>query len=180
MEIKNKEAFKAKLRAEIAKHIKEFPVYFYGNIIINILIVVLIIAAATTVALGLMALGENTSEDIAAIPIYGFAFISLLMWIFSITIKGFLKNVRILKAIRVGHYELKVEEYELDNTLQFIEKLPMSKEDVERIKVSLSFGKLVDVLDLFGIICCKESVYDMDIISRYELNESSETDDKEK
>jgi len=58
--------------------------------------------------------------------------------------------------------------------LDFIEHLPMSKEEVERVKVSLSFGKLIDVLDLFGMVNCKGEVYDLGIIFRYEIEEALE------
>jgi len=53
MEIKNKEAAKAFLRVKIQKNIKQFIFYFYGNIIINIIIITVVFA---TVGIGAFSL----------------------------------------------------------------------------------------------------------------------------
>jgi len=168
MEIKNKEAFKAELKRVIALRIKQFPYFFYGNILINIIIVAVIIATLFFVVASLITIKAP------AIFVYGVALIAFLSSILSITMRDFFKNIRILNAIRAGHYDLGVEDYELDNTLEFIEQLPMSKSEVERMKIELSFGKLINVLDVFGIINCEGEIYNIDLVFKYETEEAIE------
>lgn len=165
MEIRNKEAFKVELRKEIDKHMKEFPVFFYGNIIINIVLIAIIVAAGSFIALTL----EMREPDILT---YGLFFIGFILSILSVTMRSFFKNVRILSAIRAIHHDFDVDNYELDNLVGFIEQLPMKREEVERMKISLSYGKLINILDLFNIISCEKGIYDMDIIFEFQTEEA--------
>jgi ABC-type multidrug transport system fused ATPase/permease subunit len=160
MEIKNKEFLKAQLKAKVALNIKQFPFYFYFNIFINIVVAVLIVATMFFIGF------------VPPILIQGMMVIVFLLVIFHITVRDLFKNIRILNTIRAGHYDLDIEDYELDNTLEFIEQLPMSKEEAERMKEELSFSKLINLLDLFGIICCKDGMYDLDLIVRNEMEEA--------
>lgn len=168
MEIKNKEIFRAELKAEIAKHIKEFPVFFFGNIVINVIVIAMIVATASFLAFSLKIKMPSSAFG------YGLIFIAFLLSVLSIMGRDFFKNIRILKAIRAKNYELEVEDYELDNLVEFIEGLPMSREDVEQMKISLSFGKLIDILDLFEIIYCEKGVYNLDLAFKYRVEEISD------
>ena len=169
MKIENKEAFKAELKKKMALHIKQFPVFFYGNLIINIIIVVLIVVSAIVILLSLYTM------RVPQILAYGGIFIVILSSIFARTFRDFLKNVRVLNAIRAGHYDLGIEDFELDDVIEFFEQLPLSKSEVDRMKVELSFGKLIDVLDLFGVITCEGGVYELDAI--YEHQAMGDIDD---
>lgn len=173
MEIKNKEDFKAQLKAEIELNIKQFPFYLYGNIIINLIILVMIIAIAIFIS-GIFKISLETSigSSMVSLVWYGSLFIIFMASILTFTIKDFFKNIHILRVIQAGHYDLGIEEYELDNTLEFIEQLPMTEEEVERMKKELSFGKLINVLDLFNIINCENGIYDIDLIFKYKTEET--------
>lgn len=169
MEIKNKEAAREYLKAKVQKNIEQFLFYFYGNIIINIIILAVIVLTVGMCVLSLMTL--STIPELLA---YGIMSSIFLSGILSITFRNFLKNIRILNALRADHYDLYVKDYEWDHLFGFIEQLPMSKEEVERAKASLSFGKLIDILDLFRIINCENDIYDLDIAFRYKIEEADE------
>jgi hypothetical protein len=72
----------------------------------------------------------------------------------------------------VGDYDLDVEDYELDNVIEFFEDLPMKKEELERVRVTLSFEKLINILELFGIIYCEGGVCDVDVIFKCRTKEA--------
>jgi len=162
MEIKNKEYFKAELKKEITKHVRQFPLFFYGNIVINFLILAVILATISFIILSL------AMEPAVHLIVYGAFLIVSLGSIFSITIRDFFKNIRILNALRENNYEAGIEEYELDNIVEFIEQLPMSKEEIEDMRKELSFDKIFDMLELFSIISCEKGIYDLDIVFKYE------------
>jgi hypothetical protein len=164
MEIDNKEAYRVELKSVLTERIRQFPIYFYGNIIINIFIMAVVIVSAVIIVAALR-------FDPAVIT-FGFLFITALLSALSITMRNFLKNIRILNAIRAGDYDLDIEDYELDNVIEFFEDLPMKKEELEQVKVTLSFEKLINILELFGIIYCEGAVCDVDVIFKCRTKEA--------
>jgi hypothetical protein len=154
MEITDKKAFKKELREKIMEYMRKFPFYFYGNIVINIILIVLL---AGIVFIFLASFFNLPS----ALPGYGFIAIGIILRILSVTFGNFLKNIRIISSVRNNDYELEIEEYELDHILELIEKLPMEEDEIKRMKVELSYGKLIDILDLIGIINNEDGVYDV-------------------
>lgn len=159
MEIKEKLIFKIGLKKEIDRYIKEFPIYFYGNILVNIsliiLCLILLFFACVSMGFDLRASGYL----IAVILFFGS--------IMRITFKGFLRNLNILHEIGKGKYTFGIEDHEMDMVVEFLEDLPMKKEDVEQMKVALSFDKLIDVLEAADIINYENGVYNMNIIFKY-------------
>jgi hypothetical protein len=166
MEIKNKEKFKLILKEEILQYTRQFPVYFWLNILINLLIFLVLIATALVIAL-------SVSVYPSSFAFYGLVFMAALLKILHITFGNFLKNLRILGALKEKHYGYEIEEYELDNIAEFIEQLPMKKEEVEKMKIELSYGKLIEILDLIGIITFDNGMYYLDV----KLQEKIELDD---
>ena len=154
MEIKNKEAFKAALRHLVEKNIRQFPFYFWFNIVINL---VLIFGFVVLVSVVIASKGELVE---GIIPLAMFLYL-----IAYITLGSFFKNVEILQELRRIHYGLDVKPYEWDHVFHFIADLPMETEEVERMKASLSFGKLINLLDLFGIIVFEEGRCILDRVS---------------
>jgi len=158
MEIKNKEIFKAEIVKKVNKYIKQFPFYFYGNIITNIILVAIIIIAVFFVV--------ASWQFSTAIFFYGPVSIAFVSSILRITVKDFLKNIKTLEKIKAGHYDFGVEDYELDNAVEFLEELPKPKEEVDQMKGELSFGKLVDVFEATNIISYENGLYNIDRIFR--------------
>ncbi|HOW60562.1 MAG TPA: hypothetical protein P5548_01430 [Candidatus Moranbacteria bacterium] len=162
MEIKNKLLFKTEVKKKIDRFIKEFPIYFFINIVINISLIVMILGSAFFVAFSLEMLGTG-------IHAYIILFIAFLSLVFRITIKGFFRNIKILKSIQAGDYEFGIENHELDNAIEFIEDMPIKKDEVEKMRVALSFNKLIDVLEYARIIKCSKGLYDVDLVFKYRV-----------
>jgi hypothetical protein len=53
--------------------------------------------------------------------------------------------------------------------IQFIEELPRKKEEIEKIKVALSNDKLINILELIGLISCEDDIYDIDVSLKSKL-----------
>jgi len=159
MEIKNKDLLKIHIKDKIEKYIKEFPIYFYGNIFINIILIVSIVFAAMLSAISL--------RVDATFTLYGVAFMVAAISILKTTTKNFLRNVRIIKNIQEGNYKFGIEDYEMDNTIELIEDLPKSKQEIKDLKVSLSFDKLIEVLVAARIIKYYKGMYDLDLKFKY-------------
>jgi len=47
--------------------------------------------------------------------------------------------------------------------IEFIEDLPLSREEVARMKKTLSFNKIIDVLEAVGIIVLERGYWNMDL-----------------
>jgi hypothetical protein len=163
MIIRDKDRFKMEVKKRIDKYVKDFPVYFYGNILINIIIVLAMIASLLIAAFCIL---------------YGIegAFYTILLFVglspaLKTTFNGFLRNIKILRKIEAGDYEFGVEDHEMDNAAEFIEDLPMKKEEVERMRVALSYNKLIDVLETARIIESKKGVYDIGLVFKYEIGD---------
>lgn len=163
MIIKDKNRFKLEVRKKIDKYIKDFPVYFYGNIIFNIAIVLIMVASLLFAA---FCIRYNLEGSIYAI----FLFIGLSP-VLQITFKGFLRNIKTLRKIEAGDYEFGIEDHEMDNAVEFIEDLPINKEEVERMRASLSFNKLIDVLETTRVIECKKNIYDIGLAFKYGIGD---------
>jgi hypothetical protein len=163
--IDRKTILKNEIRKKVERYIKEFPIYFYGNIIINILLI-----ASAAIATLFASLSWRVDFRITW---FGILFIAVIFGIIRVTFKGFLRNVHILKTIREGHYDFEIEDYEMDNAVEFVEDLPKQKEDVEQMKLALSFGKLIDILRAARVITCRNGVYEMDIVFRYDFEEKA-------
>jgi hypothetical protein len=158
MEIKDKQAFKIILREKVERYIGQFPIYFYGNIFIN-----LILMAIITILI--IFLVETLMPELIFLLV-------VLFGIFSVTLNGCLRNIKILQKISAGNYKFGIEEFEMDNAVEFIEELPMEKEEFERTKIALSFGKLIDVFEAARIISNSGKLYDLDLLFK---NEAAET-----
>lgn len=167
MEIKNKEAFKFALRELVEKNIRQFPFYFWFNILINFAIIF------GFVFLILMLVAFFSAPDPSLIHFV----IPIGMFLYSVayvTVGSFLKNLDILHELRSDHWGVDIKDYEWDHVMQFIEDLPMKIEDAERMKVSLSFGKLINLLDLFGLIIYEGETCDLDRVSRRDVEKIME------
>jgi hypothetical protein len=172
MEIKDKQVFKIEVKKKIDKFVWEFPIYFYGNLIINLFLVVIILSLSffTLAILWLPRGGELSGYVIIAIVV--------AVFILRITLKGLFRNIRILKNIYAGDYDFEIEDYEMDNAVEFIEDFPVKKEDVERMRTSLSFNKIIDVLETASIIMCEEGVYSMDLFFKHSIENLIKEEDK--
>jgi hypothetical protein len=166
MEIKNKEKFKLILREEIMQYIKQFPVYFWMNILINLIIIAVFILTA-------VAIFFSISVYQSGFVYYGLIFMAVLLKMLHTTFRNFLKNLHILGELKEKQYGNEIEEYELDNIVEFVEQLPMKKEEVEKMKIELSYGKLINILDLIGIITYENDMCYLDV----RLQEKVELDD---
>lgn len=171
--INDKEAFKKEIISKIEKYKKDFPVYFFGNLFINVSLILLMVAIFIVIAMffPIMKFGENGAEfygELFAVGIISFIIISSIL---KITTKGLLKNIKIIRKIREGRYDFKIENYEMDNLVEFIEDLPMKKEDVARLKTSLSFEELIEVSEAVSIISHKKGYYVVDISFRNEMRD---------
>lgn len=153
MEVENKELLRVELRKKIDKYIKEFPIYFYSNIFLNLIIISLIIITSIVT----IALYE------AGFLFFGALTIITLLSVCRITLRGFLRNLKIIKNMNKGSYDFDIKSHEMDNAIEFIEDLPMAKVDVDKLRVALSFNKLIDVLDTVRIIRCGKEEYSLDV-----------------
>jgi hypothetical protein len=111
---------------------------------------------------------------IGEIAFYMTLFIVFSSIILKVTIKGFFRNIKILKSIQAGDYEFGIEDHEMDNAIEFIEDMPIKKEEIERMRVALSFNKLIDVLEYAHIIKCSEGLYDLDLVFKYRIEKIME------
>ena len=155
MEIKDKELLKIQIKNKIDKYIKEFPIFFYGNIIINLFLIIFLAAVAVFSAISI--------KIDARITVYGAFFLAIGMSILKITLKDFRRNFRIIKNIAEGHYDFEIEDYEMDNVVEFMEDLPKSRDDVSQLKVALSFDKILEILVASKIITFQKKFYDVDL-----------------
>jgi len=168
---KNEQTFKADLKVTIEKRIHQFPFYFYFNIIINIFLVLLLIGAAAFVVMDFSSgLGYG---------VYGLLFMVFLMGVFPITLRGFFRNVHIFHALRTGNYKIEIEDYEMDHAVDFIEHLPKSKEEVEEIKIALTFGRIIEMLELLDIVYCENNVYKLDPLIQLQRSTAIAADEEE-
>jgi hypothetical protein len=163
MIIKDKERFKIEVKKKIDKYVKDFPAYFYGNIALSIIIVIVMIASLLFAAFCIH-YSLNGS-------FYAIIFFAGLSPILRITLKDFMGNIKILKKIEAGDYDFEIEDHEMDMAVEFIEDLPKSKEEVERLRVALSFNKLIDVLETTKIIESKKETYDIGLVFKYHVGE---------
>jgi hypothetical protein len=150
MQIKDKALFKKMINDQVNKYIEEFPTYFYGNIFINVFLLVCLIA----------------SIIFSVIPGFLYAGIFSMFVVINIlrvTFKNFRRNMRILGNIDEGQYDFGLEDYEMDDIVEFMEDLPKSKEEINRLKVSLSFNKLIDILVVTKILYYYKKTYDINL-----------------
>lgn len=163
MEIKDKQLFKIEVKNKIDKFVKEFPVHFYGNMLINLVFVLLILVIGffLTISIKIRSGGEFFA--------YGLVLMVAIMAALRITFNSFLRNLDILRDMQTGKYVFGIENHEMDNAVEFIEELPMKKEEVDKLRTSLSFDKLINVLEATRIISCENNEYVMDIVFRYKM-----------
>jgi hypothetical protein len=166
MEVKDNIIFKAEVIRKINRYINQFPIFFYGNIIVNIILLIIIGTVLFFVIIG--------AWLNPVLVYYGFVIVSFVSVILHITMNNFWKNYEILKDITAGRYNADVEDYELDNAIEFLEELPKSKEEVDQMRVALSFRKLIDFFEAADIITCENGVYDIDIIFRAQVEAAME------
>lgn len=162
MEIVNKEKVKLEIKNRIDKYIKIFPFYFYMNIIINLILIAALVASIVLIFILSSSIGPNGGLEFVVIIIL------IVLAILKNTIRGFLKNIRVLYQIQAGDYEFGIEDHELDNMIEFIEDLPLSREEVARTEKALSFNKIIDVLEAAGIIVLERGHWNIDLIFKYE------------
>ena len=163
MEIKNKEIFKAALRELVEKHIRQFPFYFAANIVIN-----LFLAAGFAILAGMLVYSSGGLISYA-IPVAMF-----LYMIAYVTVGSLIKNLNILHELRSDGWGVDVKDYEWDHLAHFVLDLPMKLEDVRRMKIALSFGKLIGLLDLFGIIRVEGGMCVLDRIYQHDIEKTME------
>lgn len=163
MIITDKEILKRAIQEKIDRYVREFPIYFFGNIFFLLFFVSILIF------LGVMISIYVAGGMFGAIY---FLFIGILVISYPLKMffAGFIKTVKILHNIRKGEYVFGVETHEMDNAIEFIEDLPMSVEDVDRLKKSLSFGKIIEVLEVTRIITAHKGVYSLDIHFKYKFD----------
>jgi len=172
MEIINKKIYKTEIKNKVDKYMREFPFYFLFNILLNLITLVSIVIVAVFVALGFRFATEGST--------YGLFLIAILLAFLRIISKGFFKNINTLKSIREGNYDFEIEDHEMDNAIEFIEDLPMKKEDLERMRKSLSYDKIIDVLETVNIITYKDGFYDVDLIFKYRTEQAMESENNSK
>ena len=80
--------------------------------VVNIVILVIIIAVGVVIAVSL-----GTPVLFYSLA-YGLPLISFLLWVFSLTIRDFFKNIRIVSVIEAGHYDLDIEDYAKEMDLE--------------------------------------------------------------
>ena len=170
MIIKDKLLFKIEVKKKIDKFVKEFPVHFYGNLIFNLFFVALAIAICVIFVLDIvysLRTGSNpVFQDIVAYGAFG---LFGVLAAFRITFKGFLRNMDILRDMHAGNYAFGIDDHEMDSAIEFIEELPMKKEEIDKLRMSLSFDKLINVLEATKIIANENGEYVMDIVFRYKM-----------
>lgn len=172
MEIIDKKTYKTEIKKRVDKYMKEFPFYFLFNIFLNFILIFLIILSALFVVMGAKSgIGEAG---------YGFIAIVGLLSVLGITSSGFFKNINTLKSIREGDYDFEIEDHEMDNAIEFIEDLPAKKEDVEKLRLSLSYDKIFDVLETVDIIVCKNGSYDINLRFKYQVEQIMESENYRK
>lgn len=166
MIIKDKEALKKGIKEEIERFVKDFPVYFFGNILFIFILVGALIFSGVIIAIDL-------SLDIGTPELSGSACVAIviILPILKIFFDALRRNVKVLNNIRKGNYTFGVESHEMGNAIECIEDLPMSVEEVERLKTSLSFGKIIDVLEATRIISIQNGVYYFDLRFKYTFDE---------
>lgn len=166
MQIKNKALFELELKAKVAHYVKHFPAYFWGNILINIVLVIGLVVFSSFVAMGM---SSGQGDEGGQVAVGGIMAVIFIFSILRITARGFWKNLEIIREIRAGDYELGIEHHELDNAIEFIEDLPLNVAEVEQMRVSLSFGKLIHVLETSGVICFRDGMCDLDLVFRRDV-----------
>lgn len=162
MEIVDKEKVKLEIKNKIDKYIKIFPFYFYMNIIINLILITAVVASIVLIFIFSSSLCSDSGSEFLVIIII------VASVILRTTIKGFFKNIRVLYQIQAGDYEFGIQDHELDNMIEFIEDLPLSREEVARTEKALSFNKIIDVLEAAGIIVLERGHWNIDLIFKYE------------
>jgi hypothetical protein len=167
MEIENKEEFKIEIKNEIEEYMNQFPTFFYGNILINCLLLAVIISSVIFIAVSFRFLLPYEA--------YGLVFLVSVSGVFSITIRNFFRNLRTIHMMRA--YDFEIQSYEMDNAVEFFEKLPLKKEEVDRMKIELSYGKLIEIFDLAGIISMADGFYDLSI--KFKVKKEAEKEEEE-
>lgn len=168
MVIKDKNILKEGIKKEIDLFVKYFSIHFLGNIllIVAFLVVVPLLGGSLSITFGLKI---NALE--AHFFIGSLIGLIIILPIVKILIDSFLRNIKILNNIRKGDYNFGIESHEMDNMIEFIEDLPIKIEDVNRLKKSLSFGKIVEVLEATRIITPQKGVYYLDIYFKYKFDD---------
>jgi hypothetical protein len=171
MEVKNKEALKQEIQDRVDVYVKEFPIYFAGSIIINLMLFFILLACAVYTVISIdLSLISGRPVGVEGIY-YGFGGMILIMPVIKYTWHNLRRCFRGLKLMSKGKYDFEIEDYELDHAAEFIEQLPMKKEELEKMKVELSFGKIIDILEVIGIISCRRGIYDVKIVFDCEVDE---------
>lgn len=170
MEIRSKELYKSEIKNKIEKYKKEFPVYFFGNLFVNLFLIGLV-CVSFSISLLLIKAIMGTGVDMGGSGygiVFGF-FISVV--VLPITLKGLFKNIQILNRIRKGDYSFGAENYELDNVVEFLGSLPKTKKEIDEMRVELSFNKLIDVLEAVKIIRYDGGEYKIDRVFDNDMEE---------
>jgi hypothetical protein len=171
MEVKNKEALKQEIQDRVDIYVKEFPIYFAGSIIVNLMLIFILLASAIYTVISIdLSLISGKPVGIEG-TYYGFAGMILIMPVIRYTLHNLRRCFRALKLMSESSYDFEIEDYELDHAAEFIGQLPMKKEEVEKMKVELSFGKIIDILEVIGIISCRRGIYDVRIIFDCQVDE---------
>lgn len=161
MEIFEKENFKLEIKQKIDNYVRGFPFHFYFNIIINLVLLAIILVLSAFAVLFLDNLGFADGIQYLVIGII------VLSSILRVTAKSFFKNIRVLHQIQAGDYAFGIEDHELDNMIEFVEDLPLKKDEVEKMRKALSFDKIIDVLEAVGIIVSKDGKWDLELGLKY-------------
>jgi hypothetical protein len=169
MEIENKDILKQEIKNNVDKYIKQFPIYFFGNILIN---VILIVSIAAIAAMGISSFFMPIRNGYGDAFVIGLVILVFLLAFLRIMLKGFLSNLRILGRIKAGDYIFAVEDYEMDNAVELIAMLPMEKEDIDKTRVALSYNKIIDVFETVGIIERKNTVLEINIVFKYQVDKA--------
>lgn len=155
MKIKDKEQLKIEIKGKITKFTKEFPFYFFVNIFINIFLLIIIFLIFFLFFL----IARQAGEVIFLVFI--------VMGIMTVTFKNFLRNIKILHGMYNGDYDFEIDDHEMDNAIEFLEDLPLNISEVNKLRISLSFNKIINVLESSGIITKKKGVWDVDLDFKY-------------
>ena len=161
MEIFEKENLKLEIKKKIDDYVEEFSFHFYFNIIINLVLIAIIAVLFSFAVLLLGNLGFVDGIQYLIITIV------VLGAILKVTAKSFFKNIRVLHQIQEGDYAFGIEAHELDNMIEFVEDLPLAKEEVEKMRKTLSFDKIIDVLEAVGIIVLEHGKWNLELGLKY-------------
>ncbi|MFW5884832.1 MAG: hypothetical protein ACOCUF_01190 [Patescibacteria group bacterium] len=154
-----------KLKKEIKNRIDEYRDEFFYSFLFNIVLILFLIIPVFYINYILLTsdrvdFGGSNWELLYLEAVMFFAFLEFLpAAIFLILIKGLIKKIKILIKIRRGDFDLDIKSYEMDHATDFLQRLPLDKKTVKKLKRCLSFENIIEVLEYAYIIKRKKGYY---------------------